>query len=396
MKIGIIGNMNNSYFALARYLRDEGYDCELLILTNEPDHFDPSCDTFSTGYRAYCRHVSWGDPADFLKQDFSQVKRDLAPYDFLIGNGPAPAYANRINRRLDVFMPYGYDLYSLPFLRLVHPRRQMAYVSVSIRQRRGIRQSRFVLFDRTNAAFEKRIAALGYKGTRIVSPAPMIYHRDYENGWREQLHFDPLLQKVAGWRAGADVLLVQHGRQLWKQSDDEWSYKGNHHLIEGYAAFLKNFPHVRSKLILLEYGNDVDETKKLIARLGIAGRVEWLPKMARNKLMAVLAQADMIVGELHHSWLSYGVALEALCLAKPFVHKRLDAEFAADYPELYPMFHAHSADSVCAALAKLVTDRALVQSVGEGGREWFLTYCVARPLNQLKKIIEQKKQAAHA
>ena len=48
MKIGIIGNMNNSYFSLARYLRDEGYDCELLIFTDEPEHFDPSCDTTST------------------------------------------------------------------------------------------------------------------------------------------------------------------------------------------------------------------------------------------------------------------------------------------------------------------------------------------------------------
>ena len=68
MKIGIIGNMNNAYFSLARYLRDEGYDCELLILANEPAHFDPLNDTFSDDYTTYCKHVSWGEPADFLKQ----------------------------------------------------------------------------------------------------------------------------------------------------------------------------------------------------------------------------------------------------------------------------------------------------------------------------------------
>ncbi len=396
MKIGIIGNMNNSYFSLARYLRDEGYDCELLIFKNEPDHFDPSCDTFSNDYTRYCKQLSWGDPGDFLKQDFAIVKKDLAPYNFLIGNGPAPAYAASVSRTLDVFIPYGYDIYSLPFFRLVHPRRLLTYAAVGRYQRKGIKESSHILFDRTNKAFEKLIQKLNYPGQRIISPAPMVYHKDYENGWQQKKATDPLFIKLQTLRQENEILLVQHGRQLWKKSADSWSFKGNHFLIEGYARFVIEHPLIKIKLILFEYGTDVAETKKLVSKLNINDAVIWMPKMARNQLMAVLAASDMIIGELHHSWLTYGVALEALCMGKPLMHKRIDKEYGADYPELYPMLHASSAQTVYTGLAKAVKDKDSLAAMGQKGREWFLNYCVDLPITSIKKIIDQKSRVTHA
>jgi glycosyltransferase involved in cell wall biosynthesis len=396
MKIGIIGNMNNSYFSLARYLRDEGYDCELLILANEPVHFDPSCDTFSEDYSSYCKNVSWGDAGDFLKQDFSLVEKDLAPYQFLIGNGPAPAYVAKVGRILDVFIPYGYDIYSLPFFRLVHPIRQLAYASVARYQRKGIRESSYILFDRTNKAFEKLIKKLNYPGQRIVSPAPMIYHKDYENGWHEKTATGPLAVQLKKLRAESEILLVQHGRQIWKNSADQWSYKGNNLLVEGYAQFVKEHPLMKIKLVLFEYGDDVEETKKLVGQLGVENAVVWMPKMARNKLMTVLAASDMIIGELHHSWLTYGVALEALCMGKPFMHKRIDSEFSDDYPELYPMLHAFSAQSVYEGLTTEIKNKSGLKDIGKKGREWFMTYCVNRPVAVIKKMIDEKSSAIHA
>lgn len=396
MKIGIIGNMNNSYFSLARYLRDEGYDCELLILANEPAHFDPACDTYSTDYTTYCKQLSWGDAGDFLKQDFSVVKKDLAPYQFLIGNGPAPAYVAKVGRTLDVFIPYGYDIYSLPFFRLVHPVRLLAYAAVARYQRKGIRESGSILFDRTNKAFEKLIKKLNYQGRRIISPAPMIYHKDYENGWQEKTAGNPLTEQLKELRKESEILLVQHSRQVWKNSADQWSYKGNHLLVEGYARFVKEHPLVKIKLVLFEYGNDVNETKKLTGKLGIDDRIVWMPKMARNKLMAVLAVSDIVIGELHHSWLTYGVALEALCMGKPFMHKRIDEEFSSDYPELYPMLHASSAQSVYRELAKAVTDKDGMKAMGNKGREWFLNYCVNLPVSSIKKLIDEKSSTVHA
>ncbi|HVF80395.1 MAG TPA: hypothetical protein VM884_00590 [Flavisolibacter sp.] len=396
MKIGIIGNMNNSSFSLARYLRDEGYDCELLMLADEPSHFDPACDTFSENYTTYCKQVSWGNPGDFLKQDFSVVENDLASYQFLIGSGPAPAYVAKVGRELDIFIPYGYDIYSLPFFRLVHPRRQLAYAAVAWYQRNGISKCGYIIFDRTNKAFEKLIKKLNYQGKRIISPPPMIYHRDYENSWQEQSENDPLQQQLKALRKETEILLVQHSRQLWKRSADYWSFKGNHLLIEGYAKLIKVNPLLKIKLVLFEYGGDVAETKKLINKLGIKHDVVWMPRMARNKLMTVLSASDIIIGELHHSWLTYGVALEALCMGKPFMHKRIDEEFSADYPELYPMLHASSAQSVYSELSKAIKDRDGIKVIGARGREWFLRYCVNLPVSSITTIIDRKSSTVYA
>lgn len=396
MKIGIIGNMNNSYFSLTRYLRDEGYDCELLIFKNEPDHFDPSYDTVSDDYKAYCKRLSWGDPANFLTQDFSIIKEDLKPYDFLIGNGPAPGYVARVGRKLDIFIPYGFDLYALPFYRIVHPFRLSSYFKLAHYQKRGIKESSYILFDRTNKVFETVFKRLHYDGKRIISPAPMLYYKDYLNDML--VATNPLLARLGKTRRENDILLVQHTRQVWRNPSDPWSNKGNDLLIKGYAKFLKQYPDIRIKLVLFEYGADVNDTKKLISSLHINEDVIWVPKMGRSSLMQVLKMSDLVIGELHHSWLTYGVVLEALCLSKPLMQKRIDKEFSGDYAELYPMVHADSVETVFEALEKVAQNRKEMADIGMGGQAWFMKYCVMKPLEEIIQIVElsRSKMLKHA
>jgi glycosyltransferase involved in cell wall biosynthesis len=387
MKIGILGNMNNSYFSLARYLRDAGFDCDVLIYCNEDSHFDPSCDSYSTAYKAYCKKLSWGDPADFLRQDFSIVRNDLEPYDFIIGNGPAPAYLLRIGRRLDIFMPYGYDLYSLSAFKLVHPKRMRAYWTLRSFQREGIRKSDHILFDKANAEFEKIFEDLGVIGSRIVAPHPVLYYKEYES--RRPVLAD-WFQQLLEIRANTDLIFVQHGRQIWKKSVDKWSYKANDYLIKGYAKFLSGNPEKSSKLFLFEYGSDVDESKKLIAQLGIDSYVQWVPKAPRTEFMEVIGLADLVVGELHHSWCTYGVILEALYLGKPIMHKRHDADYVDVYPELYPNFYADSVASVCEGLKLISSAVTDLPGIGAKGKEWFLKYCVDFPIDIITTLINEK------
>lgn len=393
MRIAIIGNMNNAYFSLCRYLRDAGFDCHLLIFKNEPLHFDPSCDTRTSEYKNYCTQLAWGDPADFLGQDFDTVKKDLAPFQFLIGNGPAPAYAEKAGRKLDVFMPYGYDLYSLPFIRLVHPFRMPSYLLTAYAQRKGIRQADYILFDRTNRKFEKVFDRLRFNGERVVCANPMIYYKEYLNGFDHKEAAQA--NQIDVLRRENELLFVQHARQVWKHDLDGWSGKGNDMLIRGYALFLKKYPSVRSKLVLFEYGTDVKETKKLVKTLGMEASVLWMPKMPRKDLIHVLEQSDLIIGELFHSWLTYGVALEALSLGKPLMHFRKDEEFSADYPELYPMLNAWSDETVFQGLERMLQHREDMERMGRQGREWFLTYCVDRSVKKIASLIREKQLEVH-
>ena len=52
-KIGLIGNMNNNFFALTRYLRDAGYQAELIIVGEENAHFPPQSDSYEENFTDY-------------------------------------------------------------------------------------------------------------------------------------------------------------------------------------------------------------------------------------------------------------------------------------------------------------------------------------------------------
>jgi hypothetical protein len=394
MKIGILGNMNNMYFSLARYLADEGYDCGLLVFDSEPDHFHPSADTFETEFHFAIKQLSWGDPAHFLKNR-KQAAEDLAAYDFLIGNGTAPAFVHAIGRTLDIFIPYGDDLYALPFGPIVHPLRQIQYWAMAWHQRKGIRSCPYILFDKTNAEFDSVFRRLNYRGQRIISPPPLFYSKEYEEVLARQEPANPHIAALQKLRAENDLLVLQHIRQVWKAHRDRWSMKGNDHLVKGYAQFIAANPGVKTKLILLEYGADVHHTKKLIDALQLNDWVVWFPKTLRKHLMTFIQFSDVVVGELHYSWNTYCVVLETLAMGKPLIHKRYDAYLADAYPELYPVLHGACADTVTKGLQTVYHDKKASLEMGRKGKEWFRKYCVERPLQEIKRVIAEKQTQRH-
>lgn len=391
MKIGIIGNMNNMYFSLARFLADEGYDCVLMLFDYEPAHFHPSADTNRTRIPVRVKKLSWGDPAHFLR-DNPDVAADIAGFDFLIGNGSAPAFLHKQGRRLDLFIPYGDDLYALPFLRVVHPLRQMAYFKVAHHQMEGIRQCPALLFDRASDAFEKVFERIGYTGRRITMPPPLFYHPEYDHA--DLTTGNPYALRLQELRTNNDLLIVQHIRQVWRPQHERWTRKGNDILFRGFAAFVEQNPMIRTRLILFDYGSDVKSSKRLIHSLGIDDRVDWFPKMERRHLMAVVQACDLVAGEMRHSWNTYCVVAETLASSKVLMHKRTDAEVRSTYSTLYPMLHAASPNEVVKALTTALRNADRMKLMGEEGRAWYLENNVQRPLSAIVDLIKAK-QTAH-
>jgi glycosyltransferase involved in cell wall biosynthesis len=394
MKIGILGNMNNMYFSLARYLADEGYTCELLVFDGEPSHFHPDADTFEGHPKLIIKQVQWGDAAGFLKMR-RQAADDLAAYDFLIGNGTAPAFAHATGRVLDLFVPYGHDLYQYPFGHIVHPIRQLSYWTMAWHQLRGIRQCPYIMFDKTNASFDKVFQRLKYRGKRITCPAPLFYSKEYDETLEQHKDSNPYFSVLQNLRSQNELLILQHIRQVWKWRPDHWNLKGNDHLVKGYAKFLADNPSRKVKLLLFEYGIDVDRTKKLVADLQLNDHVQWFPKTLRKNLVSFIQASDVVVGELHHPWNTYCVVLETLAMGKPLIHKRDDAYLEDAYPELYPMLHASSPESVCNALQFILQNNEAKEEMGRKGRAWFDKYCVEDPVRQISCLIAEKQNGLH-
>jgi len=392
-KIGLLCNQNNLFFGLGRHLRDAGYDVELLLMNNEAyewPHFHPSADTFDLDYQGWTKTLSWGEGRVFSSHSPKTVERDLAPYDFLFGCGTAPAYAARIGRPLDAFVPYGSDLWEQPFRAPAFARRSLKSLYELPRfMREGIRQAKAVIGDRS-PIIEEPLRKLEYRGARIFGVPPLIYTPLYSQARMaertEQSHWYSV---VHAFRERVDVLVFSFARHVWRNPTPYIWSKGNDKIIRAVANMRRRRPDVRVGLVTCEYGPDVAASRELCGELGIGDRVLWLPVSPRKELMVLLTLADLVCGELGHSWFISGTMQEALTMSKPLLHRREDSEFVSSYPELYPMIDIKTSVDAELAIERFVDAPAELRALGERGRAWLEEYGVRRSFEMVHGLLKR-------
>ncbi len=407
-KVALLGNQNNNLFSVLRYLIDLGIDAELLLFNSEDNFFSFVADTYSPEkYNSRIKKLEWGDLKSWQTLSDEKIRVSLEKYDFLIGCGPAPAFISRIGRTLDIFIPYGADLYVLPFFQLVHPKRQFAYFYFSKYQRRGIETAKTILCDRGSQEFEKLFKFFKLQGKRLFVSPPFIYKPEYENPSDFNIKEADSLKKMRLLKEEGNTIIFQYCRQMWKTKAIEklnilslllqkvkgnslqaqmvsMNLKGNNKLIEGFALFINNNPNKKYKLILVEYGIDCDETKSLIRELEIDKYVVWLPIMPRKEIISCIKLSDIVVGELEFSYLTYGVVYETLLSSKPLIHYREDILYESEYGELYPMINANSSDTIFEQLKNIDENKIELNSIGKDGYKW-----ISNMISNNVSIIEQ-------
>jgi hypothetical protein len=400
MKLGCFCNMNNCFFSIVRYLRDKNIDAELCLLNNELPHFHPSVDTYDLSYQNYTKSLSWGNYLNFNKSTHKEIEESIKPYDFIIACGSVPAYLNAVGRTIDLFVPYGTDIFEYPFFKIVNPKYQMSYLRFSKFQKRGIRTSKSVTIDMTNNYFENIITKLQLLGKRYFFGIPMIYIPIYNpdkisyyynrSQWYKEFEFI---------RNNNDIVVFHQTRHLWKNFSsvvskgkkrifDAIDYKANDTLIRGFASFVRKQKKKRSCLVMFEYGKDLLDSKKLVTELGIDQNVKWFPLTSRKEIMIGLSLSDFGSGEFGNSWLSCGTVYETLAMAKPLLHYREDLLYKNQYPELYPMINCQKPEHVTAALEDYCDNKQKYETIGEKGRQWFTTYAIEYPLQEYMKIFQ--------
>lgn len=370
MKVGLLGNMNNMMFALARLLRRSGVDAELMLYDEEFAHFHPSFDTYDIEYMSYTRQLSWGSGKRFLSTPARDVRDALAPYDVLVGCGLAPAYCSKVHRRLDIFIPYGGDLLLETRFRLVRPDHVPSVWAAAVAQRRGISQASVVHAPRTET-FEERLQRL-YGGERWFCGVPLVDAETYDpvtlRSHADQTHWSREFRRI---RDDCDLVLMSAVRHFWGTTSNDPHRKGSETLFRGFKAFIDRRPEVRAKLVTLEYGRDVARSRKLVSELNIERHVAWLPQMARKDLMVGLSFADVVCAEFDVSFVESGSRYEALAAAKPLLAFRRGGSVDPDGRELYPILNANSPEAFAERIEEYVEDPAPHADSGLRGRKWY-------------------------
>lgn len=378
MTVALIGNMNNNFFTLVRYLRDRGIDAQLLLLNNEHYHFHPSHDTFDLSYQHYTRQLTWGDLSTFSRMSSAAVKKELEPYDFIIGCGTAPAFLVKAGRGIDILVPYGSDFYELPFVfdrhcQWVDILRRCKSWKFHRAQKKGIQEAR-VINKQNFIVFSKKIVKkLKVPGNMHYFGIPVVYHKIYSPGnikrfYRQSAWYNEF-KKI---REQYDLVIFHHSRHIWKSFVDENSYKGNDALIKGVAQFIKKESRGKKVCLLLwEYGPDVAASNQLIGELGIKKNTRWFPMMSRKEILIGLSLADIATGQFHNGGVGGSTVFEALALGKPLLHFRRESTLNIEGITDFPYVQVKTDRDICNALKDYCTDPLAFQAVGRAGEKWY-------------------------
>jgi hypothetical protein len=403
-KIALIGNMNNNFFAITRYIRDMGYDAHLFYRVGA-EHFQPYADTYEQDYETFCHEVKWLDNG-FHNIDKEEVKNALKDFCFFIGQGDEAAVAYKSGFNMDVYYPYGSDVYKYAYLpkeySLLNKAKALAGLNRDISYKQMLAgtaakymnevivNARYVWAIHTNEEFEEKLKGLNIQGQYQHIAMPFIYDKEYERLLDTNSFIDeyPAIKAI---KEQFDFIVLYHGRQEWKTYVNDFTNKNTHHLIIGFASFLNNNPATKAVLMMLEYGTDTEFSKQLIEELGIAENVRWFPKMYRKDLMRLVSIADVCTGEFDKSYLMFGTLSEAMIVHKPILHYRQDELYAASYDnDIYPLLNAREPEQITAMLNYAVNNREEIRIMGKQANHWLKTCFIAKPLRHLKELIEEK------
>lgn len=373
--------MNNLYFALVRFLRRRGHDAHLLLGDDEPAHFHPSCDTFDEDYREYTHRLGWGSARSFVTIGPRRVRRALAGYDALIGCGLSAAFCARAGRPLDVFAPYGADLYLFPFgLSAGHPVKRYPGQWISGWQSKGIRRAGHVFATDFYRPYRDALHQLGVVYERV--PLPPLFYPDWEDLALVQRRASPHVELFDRLRERHSLLVFSPTRHLWRARGASriGRGKGNDVLLRGFATYREQSGDADARLVLFEYGSDVAASKELCRQLAVKDAVIWLPRMARRDLLYGAALADVGADQFpgsDESGAFGGVGIELMLLGKPVLGQLFYSQAAfrdrVGFP-MPPLLHCSSPHELADRLASLASGMDERRRVGDAGRDWARTY----------------------
>ncbi|MDZ4809708.1 MAG: hypothetical protein SGI96_15780 [Bacteroidota bacterium] len=387
-KIAILGNMNNSYFCLTRYLRDAGYDVTLYQFKGEPAHFTPQNDCYDDSYKEYTISWKWGHPYQLMTISGEKIRAEFEKYDFLIGSGAAPAYLHKAGLTLDLFFVYGWDLYKAPFFRIHNPLYTLQYFHCLYHTRAGIRKAKHMTIGDSSPVFDKLLGKLKFSGRRHNFCSPAVYEPDY-NPQSITRHYAAsssyhLYKKI---RDENDFIVFHNTRQIWKTTKNPIAIKDNDVFFKAFKRF-KDTTDKKVAVVAFEYGWDYDASKDLCKKIGIENNVHWFPLSARKELMVGMSMCDVVAGEFRNSWFTYGVVFEAMAACKAILHNRIDSLYPNEV--LYPMLSATNEDEIFSQLCFAFNNPDEAKKMGEGANKWYKSQAVDKTIKELGQLLQQK------
>lgn len=396
-----------------RYFRDLGVDAHLLLYANDGfgslGHFAPEGDTWDFArWRPYIHQTSipntpiasldapwsWAvairswlramlKRQDFVERPVSKplIRELCSGYDKIIGSGISPAALGRAGISLDVFYPYStgieyVDAYAFAGrLQASSPIGRQFYRLVAKKQIAGIQTARLVVKCESGQT-QQVLEDIGVRAVTLM--IPMVY----SNEVLPDAAPSETLRQACEVLNRSRLTILHQARLIFRNSsgldDAEWVHqsKNNHWLLHAFARVVAGRPHLNPQLLMVEYGQDVDAAKRLIAELGIVENVCWLPLLQRRELMWLMSRVMIGCGEFYDlpRMIWGGTGWEALASGKLLLQgfNFEEGEFERVYGYAPPpMLPVRTRADIEAHLFNVADHPAKAELIGRAGGAWF-------------------------
>lgn len=234
--------------------------------------------------------------------------------------------------------------------------------------RRSICLSEQVMIAPYQSAFIDQVC----KNKRQFFLPHLIQTEDYETVIRSKKAAQQELQE----RYHADNIFFSAVRHYWKGARSAWSdNKGNDKIIRAFALYLNQGNATNDRLLLVDKGPDVFESKKLSVSLGVDRWITWLPEMKRSDLQRYLSGASAYLGQFGTPVLTYA-QLEPLAWATPCIsfYGTVDGSVPF-YENLPPIRNVNTVEDICAAMSSVTINRSMASELSQQGWEWINENC---------------------
>lgn len=377
MKVALVDNMNNNFFSLTRYFRDEGIAADLYLTDSTTgaatnSHFSVANDTFKNvdqlGY-IYQFPVRYHWQSFFSQKNKKIILDTFRSYDEVIACGFSVALLHWAGVKIKMFIPYGSDLYELGQKQNNSLKEVLNYLLLKRYQREGIKAAEMVITNSNHIIMGNATKQMGLNGINLG--IPMVYNQ--EEFKSDQWDF--LDEK--------DFIVFNHSRQLWKSNqdlpeEDFLRYGGNKRndkVIRAFARFVQITNFKKPVLILFSYGVDVEESKALISELGIESYIHWMNKMPRKEILAGLKLANFAVDQLRNNIVGIGgTSLESMSVGIPTItHTNYSTSNPNDYYYEAPFIDILEEDEVLDVFKEYERSPEKYLEIGKLSKKWFDT-----------------------
>lgn len=324
------------------------------------DPYDPNWDAFHWSQPDWVR--VWDDRKLWFPYSrtlrWSSLLLMLRDYDLIVGHAPFAKIA-KLYRTL---YRKPYIIFDAGWIRYL-PLNKKGYASA----RKGYREAAMILYtnvDTESMFIEQEYPKLAY--------TPFAIDTDTYSPSRSRTPDTPT---------------------FFHPSRHDWPEKGNDRLLRGFAKYVQR--NQKAKLVTVEWYQsveDLQQSKQLVAELGIQENVTWVPVMPKGKLIEYYQKSTAIFDQFLFG--AFGTtAPEALSCGKPVVGY-VEAKYWQKYhTEPPPVLNASTADDIYNAMVKL-EDPQLQDEQGRQGREWIMRNCdsalvASQQLEAYKKVLEQ-------